>query len=284
VRRRWRLLYQRRSIPRRLWDYAVVHIARLMSLTVRAGGDWTPMEEITGETPDISEYIDFDFYDWVWYIDNPNDKEEPPKLGRWLGVAENYGASMCFFVLAQNGKVLARSTVQNVTTNEEAQLEIVARMQKFNVEVTSRLDDAKYINDPTENGKILLEDDDFPVTPQEESPVIDADDVWKSSNASDELVGANVMLPKGDGRVQGTILKRKRGDDGKLIGFKHQNYLMDTRLYEVQLADGSVEDIFANTIAENLYSQVDSEGRNYFLLREISDHCKDEGAISKEDG
>ena len=28
------------------------------------------MEQIMGETPDISEYLDFGFYDWVWYKDN----------------------------------------------------------------------------------------------------------------------------------------------------------------------------------------------------------------------
>ena len=27
----------------------------------------TSIEIITGETPDISEYIDFGFYDWVMY-------------------------------------------------------------------------------------------------------------------------------------------------------------------------------------------------------------------------
>ncbi len=29
-----------------------------------------PIEQLTGETPDISEYLDFSFYDWVWYKDN----------------------------------------------------------------------------------------------------------------------------------------------------------------------------------------------------------------------
>ena len=281
VRRRWRLLYQRRSIPKRLWDYAVVHIARVMSLTVRAGSDRTPMEEMTGETPDISEYLDFDFYDWVWYIDNPNDKEEPPKLGRWIGVADNYGASMCFFVLAQNAKVLARSTVQRVTRSEEANSDIAARMKSYESEVNGRLDDAKHVNEPTRDGDILLEDDDFPVTPVQDSPHKDEDDTWQASDAFDEMVGANVMLPRGDGRIDATVLKRKRDDDGSAIGRKHSNPMMDTRLYEVELADGSIEEVFANTIAENLYSQVDSEGRQYYLLREIMDHRKDDTALDE---
>ena len=30
----------------------------------------TPLEEVTGKTPDISEYLDFGFYDYVWFREN----------------------------------------------------------------------------------------------------------------------------------------------------------------------------------------------------------------------
>ena len=30
-------------------------------------GGRTPLEYIRGKTPDISEYLDFNFYDWVTY-------------------------------------------------------------------------------------------------------------------------------------------------------------------------------------------------------------------------
>ena len=36
---------------------------------------WTPIEQITGETPDISEYMDFGIYDWVLYKDNAGVRE-----------------------------------------------------------------------------------------------------------------------------------------------------------------------------------------------------------------
>jgi hypothetical protein len=41
-------------------------ITKLMNFTARGRNGWTGHEEITGETPDISKYVDFDFYDWVW--------------------------------------------------------------------------------------------------------------------------------------------------------------------------------------------------------------------------
>ncbi len=73
----------------------------------------TPVETTTGETPDISEYLDyldFVFYDWVKFHDVRNSGNEN-ELGRWLGVAENAGQAMCRYVVNGNGKVLSRSTV-----------------------------------------------------------------------------------------------------------------------------------------------------------------------------
>ena len=38
------------------------------------------LEEVTGETHDISEYLDFSFYDWCWY--NDNSVVEETKFGK----------------------------------------------------------------------------------------------------------------------------------------------------------------------------------------------------------
>ena len=47
----------------------------------------TPYEIVTGGTPEISEYLDYGWYDNLWYYDQeaafPNDQR---KLGKWLGV------------------------------------------------------------------------------------------------------------------------------------------------------------------------------------------------------
>ena len=44
-----------------------------MSLTHSSAGGMhggIPLEKVTGETPDISEYLDFGFYDMVWLKHN----------------------------------------------------------------------------------------------------------------------------------------------------------------------------------------------------------------------
>ena len=45
----------------------------------------TLMEQVMGETPNISEYLDFSFYDWVWYKDNAGLGENCIRW--WLGIA-----------------------------------------------------------------------------------------------------------------------------------------------------------------------------------------------------
>ena len=45
----------------------------------------TPNEQVTGKTPDISEYLDFGFFDWVWYKDNAGVGDN--MCGGWLGVS-----------------------------------------------------------------------------------------------------------------------------------------------------------------------------------------------------
>ena len=74
VKRRWFRQMTKRRVPKRLWDYSIVWVCETMPLTANSSFQLkgrTPLELVTGETPDISEYLDFSFYDWIWYRDNP---------------------------------------------------------------------------------------------------------------------------------------------------------------------------------------------------------------------
>ena len=79
-----------------------------------AGG--TPIESVTGETVDISEYLDFGFYDRVWYHENAGLGER--LHGRWLGVSHRIGSLMSYYILTQTESVISRTTVQIVTKLE----------------------------------------------------------------------------------------------------------------------------------------------------------------------
>jgi hypothetical protein len=78
----------------------------------------------------------------------------------------------------------------------------------------------------------------------------------------DEYLTAQVLLPHGGEASKATVVCRKRDHDGRLIGKRHANPLLDNRLYEVEFPDGTTKAASANLIAENLLSQVDDEGRS----------------------
>jgi hypothetical protein len=92
------------------------------------------------------------------------------------------------------------------------------------------------------------------------------------------------LIPKGDGTIVGKVIKRAKGEDGNPIGLRNSNPLINTREYEVLMPNGATVSYTANVIAENLYSQVDSEGRQFLMLDEIFDHRKEKTAYSKDDG
>jgi hypothetical protein len=76
--------------PEQLWDYVIKYVCYVHNRTAReALNGRTPLEVMTGSTPDISELFDFEFNQPVSYMDNPQVKfpQHKVKLGRWLGTA-----------------------------------------------------------------------------------------------------------------------------------------------------------------------------------------------------
>jgi hypothetical protein len=71
--------------------------------------------------------------------------------------------------------------------------------------------------------------------------------------------------------------------DGKEIGTRTTNPILDTREYKVVFLDGSTNVFTANVIADSLFSQVDDEGRSQVLMDAIINHKSDGSALSKDD-
>jgi hypothetical protein len=103
----------------------------------------TGIERITGETPDISEWLDFDIYALVWVWDNPIP-EINPRLARWLGVAHRIGSDLRYWVINDNGNVMARTTVQHVTDLDRKQAETAERIRAFDEALSAKLGDVTH--------------------------------------------------------------------------------------------------------------------------------------------
>ena len=102
----------------------------------------TPLERVTGDTVDISEYLHFGFYDWCWYHENAG--LGPTKLGRWLGVAHRVGGLMSYWVLTVNSTVIARTTVQQVTSLEMQQGHMKERTLAFDEATRDKIKDSDH--------------------------------------------------------------------------------------------------------------------------------------------
>jgi hypothetical protein len=111
----------------------------------------------------------------------------------------------------------------------------------------------------------------------------DEDDI--QSDVYDKYIGAEVSVDFGmERKRRATVKARARDFEGNLVGRSNQNPLLDTSEYKIEYDDGTSDRMFANTIAENIYTQVDSEGRHFVLLNEIVDHRSTSEAVQLQDG
>jgi hypothetical protein len=75
-------------IPMQLWDFVLDYVVDTMNITVnysRYSNGRVPLEIITGITLDITEYLDFTIYGWVYFCADGQLGEN--EIGRWLEVS-----------------------------------------------------------------------------------------------------------------------------------------------------------------------------------------------------
>jgi hypothetical protein len=110
----------RATSTKTIMDYGFVYISEILSIIARQSTGRPGMEEIIGQTIDILERLDFSFYDlvWFWNEQKMDMTEDQRLLGHWLGIAHRMGSDLTYWILTQNGRVIARSMVQHVMTTD----------------------------------------------------------------------------------------------------------------------------------------------------------------------
>jgi hypothetical protein len=63
----WKLRMQKKNVYSRLWDYGLVYEGELLTRMACGNDGRSGYEQVTGKTHDISEWLDFEFYDLVWW-------------------------------------------------------------------------------------------------------------------------------------------------------------------------------------------------------------------------
>ena len=295
LRKSWFRTMHRKRVPKRLWDYGLMWVSEVRVRTSTDATDLkgrTPLERITGDTVDISEYLDFGFYDWCWYHENAG--LGPTKLGRWLGVAHRVGGLMSYWLLMINCTVIARTTVQRVTSLEMQTTHMKERAQAFDEATKAKIKDSEHIileggkTQPYDWEQHPFEDDpDFTEEFHEvisKSELKEADDGF-TPDVYDSYLNIELAIPQGDSLKPrlARVTKRLKDASGLPIGLANENPILDTRMYEVEYLDGERASLAANNIAENLFAQVDNEGNRQVLMDEIIGHRTNEHAVKQQD-
>ena len=122
--KRWKLRMTKKKVPKRLWDFGLIYESELLSRMARGNDRRTGYEEVTGQTPDISEWMDFEFYDLVWWLDRPtkpNFTDHTRRLARWLGVSHQVGSDLSYWLITESGKIISKTSVEHVTRDDYLQ-------------------------------------------------------------------------------------------------------------------------------------------------------------------
>jgi hypothetical protein len=268
---------QQFGAPLSYWCYAVEWAARVCSLTAHNYSSLqmqTPDELVTGHTPDISEFAHFAWFQWVWYRDDASFLEENIHLGRWIGMATDVGQAMTYWILNDKSNVIARSSVIALQDHEKRNPLILSRQLAFMEQLKMKHGDRA----DEKLTHVFVSDNDIQDSISQDSIALlqeltdgeagyhmpEMDDFTPDSY--DEYLTAQILLPVGSKMAKGQVTKRRRDHNGRPIGVRHSNPILDTCEYEVQFPDGSTQSYLANVIAENLYSQVDAEGNQYAVM------------------
>ena len=129
-----------------------------MQFIPQAQNDRTGYELITGKTPDISEYCDFEFYDGVWYWPHarPPLTKKHRELACWVIVAHQIGSDMCYWLIPRSRKPIADTTVQHVTDKDLRNLKLRKQIEEFNEKLPKQLDNINFVIQGTDD--VYLED------------------------------------------------------------------------------------------------------------------------------
>ena len=251
-----------------------------MSRTASFAGDLngrTPLERMTGETVDISEYLDFGFWDRVWFKSDAGIEET--KLGRFLGISHRIGSLMSYWVLPESGIPESRTTVQRVTVPEMSTEANIDRFKKYDERIALRFKEGRLAKsgdkpDLNDYQDLLADDADF----AEEfnrtfsNDAVDEEDDNYTPEEYDHYINMEVAIDRGDEYPElARVIKRLKDNDGNPIGISNKNPILDTRMYEVEFQDGHTEALSTNIIAENLFSQIDEDGHRQAILDQIVD-------------
>jgi hypothetical protein len=285
------------------WDYCVKRRARINNLTAKDnfklhGSNAYTL--LTGAEGDISNMCQYGWYDWCYYREQkakfPFNREV---LGRVLGPANGEGNEMAQWIIKPNGNVVPCRTVRPLQVDEvhspteikEREIfdELIERRWGTSINWPKVKDENENENDPNkphpEDWDYYEDDDKAPRTVPNIEDIVDSKGkLLDQQPAYDRLINSEVQLQLGEELYTAKVIQRVIGPDGTTVGEYDDNSVMNSIVYEVDFPDSQVKEYSANVIAENMLTQVDSDGFSTSLMDAIVDYRRDDAtAVQKAD-
>jgi len=191
-------------------------------------------------------------------------------------------------ILKLNGRVVPRRTIRRLTVAEMNSESEIKKRKAFDDAISKIHGDSMsllvhpVIPDDDDSDE-LLDEEGEPIIIPEEDPIDATGKAVFEKPFTDMLIHAEVLLPQGENLQFAKVQGRSKDLDGNAIGSFDDNPLLNSIIYNVEFPDGAVKQYAANTIPDNMYSQVDSDGYSQTILDGIIDYSKDGQAVTMED-
>ena len=99
----------------------------------------------------------------------------------------------------------------------------------------------------------------------------------------DHWIHAELNLCQEEDMKKVKLVCQSKDNDINIIGKYDSNAMLYTMVYDVEFLDVTIREYGAKVIADNMYSQVYSEGFLHYILYGIFDFAKDNNAAHKGD-
>jgi hypothetical protein len=281
------------NCPLASWHYCVEPRARINNLTAK------PMFKLHGSNAhtatteddgDISNLCRYGYYEWCYFRENKNKSPlNKQVLGRVLGPAKGEGNEMAQWILKANGNVVLRRRHRPLKTEEAHSEQERMKHKVFDALIKRRWGTSinpsitKDIEDP-DNGDNEFEeygddDEQARIIPDIEDAVDANGRLLNQMPAYDRILNSEVSLQTGEEMSIGKVTHHALGPDGTVAGTYDENPFLNTMIYEVESPNGDAKEYAANIIAENMLTQVDSDGYSLTMMKGIIDYKRDDAVV-----
>ena len=254
-------LMDRTGTPSKYWLLCLEFVTYLINRLATEKLGWkTPLEQATGQVPDISALLAFRWWEPVYYSTNNGfPSTSPEKTGRWVGVADHQGDALTYLILTDDtNQVLARSSVRSALDPTNPNLRAEAPLS-----TTDLISDGGELEPSTTLGgkPILHSSNDIAGSPANQS------ELKLPKFSPEELIGQSFIREMDDGQNYGARVVRKIIDKDA-ENHQHIKFL-------IEIGEGKFDEIITynelNDIVEQQSEEVLEEERSW-ATKSIKDH------------